>query len=212
MSPNKRKIMAFLASKNTPGTLKAWGWTPGDFKAWGWTPGDFIAASWTPDDFKAAGWTSGDFIAAGWTPGALKAVGWTPDDFKAAGWTDDEIKQLSDEWEKIPKLEKPYARMLSDIVSNRRIHKQSDFGPDADPQKNLCSTPMCTAGHLVNMAGPMGYELKDKYGWELAAMLIHKKSRPDVPPQNFGDIPQEFAMAYIEKRAEEEGYFEKPAG
>lgn len=39
---------------------------------------------------------------------------------------------------------------------------------------------------------------------EWAASLIHMKSRPDVPPQNFGSIPQDFAMAYIEQRAKEE--------
>jgi hypothetical protein len=54
------------------------------------------------------------------------------------------------------------------------------------------------------MAGEVGYRLKEKYGWEGAAALIHYKSRPDVPPQNFGGIPQSWAMAYIEERAEEE--------
>ena len=86
----------------------------------------------------------------------------------------------------------------------KRIHNQADFGPDCDPKKNLCKTPMCTAGHLVNMAGKIGYQLKEKYGWIIAATLIHKKSRPDVSPQNFGGIPQKFAMAYIEERAAEE--------
>lgn len=63
---------------------------------------------------------------------------------------------------------------------------------------------MCTAGHLVNMGGAMGYALKQQFGWETAALLIHRKARPDVPPQDFGGIPQEWAMAYIEERAEEE--------
>ena len=64
---------------------------------------------------------------------------------------------------------------------------------------------MCTAGHLVNLAGEAGYKLKDKCGgFAEAARLIHIKSRPDAPPQNFGAIPQEFAMAYIEERAAEE--------
>jgi hypothetical protein len=84
------------------------------------------------------------------------------------------------------------------------LHRQSAFGPDCDPETNLCKTPMCTAGHLVNMAGEIGYELKRKYGWEIAASIIHRKSRPDVPPQNFGGIPQEMAMAYIRERAAEE--------
>jgi len=94
--------------------------------------------------------------------------------------------------------------MLVEIQSNSRKHDQSTFGPNVDPGKNLCGTPMCTAGHLVNMAGEAGYKLKDKYSWQKAARLIHMKSRPDVPPQNFGAIPQKFAMAYIEERAAEE--------
>jgi hypothetical protein len=63
---------------------------------------------------------------------------------------------------------------------------------------------MCTAGHLVHMAGEIGYSLKAKYDWVFAAMLIHRKSRPDIEPQNFGSIPQKFALAYIEERAAEE--------
>ena len=104
----------------------------------------------------------------------------------------------------VPKLDKPYSRLLADIESKRRIHKQSTWGPECDPVDNVCGTPMCTAGHLVNMAGEIGYKLKDKFGWAGAARLIHQKSRPYAPPQNFGSIPQEFAMAYIRERAKEE--------
>lgn len=60
---------------------------------------------------------------------------------------------------------------------------------------------MCTAGHLVNMAGEMGYKLKDKYGWAFAASMIHEKSCPHLPQQNYGGIPQEWAEAYIEEMA-----------
>lgn len=69
---------------------------------------------------------------------------------------------------------------------------------------------MCTAGHLVNMVGEIGYKLRAKYGWVGAANLIHAKLRPDAPAQNFGNIPQQFAMAYIEERAAEEEAF--PSG
>lgn len=70
---------------------------------------------------------------------------------------------------------------------------------------------MCTAGHLVSMAGAKGYELLKKCGndFSLAAGLIHMASRPDAPQQNFGSIPQEWAMAYIEERAAEEEAGEK---
>lgn len=63
---------------------------------------------------------------------------------------------------------------------------------------------MCTAGHLVNMAGEAGYRLKDRLGWVDAARLIHLRSRPDAPPQNFVNIPQAWALAYIRERASEE--------
>ena len=131
---------------------------------------------------------------------ALRALGYTASALLAAGYTASDLK----EWEEIPKLDKPYSRLLDDIKAEKRIHNQSDFGPGCDPKTNLCKTPMCTAGHLVNMAGEIGYRLKEKYGWQDAAALIHYKSRPEVPPQNFGAIPQEFAMAYIEERAAEE--------
>jgi hypothetical protein len=60
---------------------------------------------------------------------------------------------------------------------------------------------MCTAGHLVNMGGGMGYALKDKYGFSVAAALIHEKAHPGWPCQNFGSIPQDWALAYIEEMA-----------
>ena len=106
---------------------------------------------------------------------------------------------------KIPEVKNPYSRMLADIEAGKRCHQQNTSGPDdAKPDMDICGTPMCTAGHLVNMAGPDGYALKDRLGYAGAATLIHMASRPDVPPQNFGNIPQEWALAYIEARAAEE--------
>jgi hypothetical protein len=54
------------------------------------------------------------------------------------------------------------------------------------------------------MAGEIGYALREKYGWSSAASLIHLKTHPDYPIQNFGEIPQEYALAYIEEMAEME--------
>jgi hypothetical protein len=115
-------------------------------------------------------------------------------------------------WESVPKLEKPYTQLLTDIKEKKRTHNQSTFGTveDFDPALNVCGTPMCTAGHLVNMAGKVGYELKKKYGWEAAATFIHRKSLPDFPVQNFGSIPQSWAMSYIEAAAEFEKTGEMP--
>jgi hypothetical protein len=151
-----------------------------------------------------------DLRAAGWTPSALRAAGWTPSDLRAAGWTPSDLIAAEELWNSIPAIEKPYSRMLADIEERKRIHDQSTFGPeDFDPKRNVCKTPMCTAGHLVNMGGEDGFKLKDAYGWERAALMIHMKSRPDAPPQNYGGIPQEWAMAYIRERAAEEATDEK---
>lgn len=112
-----------------------------------------------------------------------------------------EFKKLS---EAIPVIDKPYTQLLADINDKKRIFKQSTFGDieDFDPEMNVCGSAMCTAGHLVNMAGKAGYDLKKAYGWETEASVIHYKAHPNIPPQNFGSIPQEWALGYIEYMAE----------
>ncbi len=209
-----QKVKAFLATDNPPSDLRAAGWTPSALRAAGWTPSDLRAAGWTPGALRAAGWTLSALIAAGWTPSDLRAAGWTPSDLIAAGWTPSDLiaagwtpsdlEQVQKEWDAIPKIPKLYTRLLSDIEAGKRKHDQSTWGPECDPATNLCKTPMCSAGHLVNLAGEVGYALKAKYGWPGAARMIHMKNRPDVPSQNFGSIPQAFAMAYIRERAAEE--------
>ena len=103
----------------------------------------------------------------------------------------------------IPKLERPYSKLLADIKEKRRVHQQSTWGPENEPctETNVCGTAMCTAGHIVNMAGENGWKLKQKIGFAGAATLIHFKSHPDLPCQNFGYINQDYAMAYIEEMA-----------
>ena len=116
-----------------------------------------------------------------------------------------DLKKIYDEfWASIPKIDKFYTKLLEDINNKKRIHKQSTFGNvyDFNPEFNVCGSPMCTAGHWVNMAGTKGYELQRKYGWEGAANILHRKVYPDYPCQNFGSIPQSWAMAYIEMMAE----------
>ena len=192
----ERRVKAFLATQNSPSDLRAAGWTPRDLRAAGWTPSDLWAAGWTPSDLRAAGWTPRDLLAAGWTPSDLRAAGWTPRDLRAA----------EDEWESIPILKNLYSSLLADIKAKKRTHDQGTWGPEDKPveEANVCGTRMCTAGHLVNMAGEVGWKLMKKYGWKEAAAMIHYKNRPELPPQNFGNIPQAFAMAYIEERAAEE--------
>ena len=99
----------------------------------------------------------------------------------------------------------PYTTLLNDINAKKRKHQQSTWGPEECPvEEKICGTAMCTAGHLVNMAGERGYQLKDKYGWAGAAFMIHKKAHPNYPCQNFDNIPQEWALAYIEEMADRE--------
>ncbi len=103
----------------------------------------------------------------------------------------------------IPLVEKPYTKILAGIKARELIHKQSTFGPDERvAEENICNTPMCTAGALVYLGGDKGWELKKKYQWRIAAGLIHYKAHPTLPAQNFDSIPQEWAMAYIERMAE----------
>jgi hypothetical protein len=63
---------------------------------------------------------------------------------------------------------------------------------------------MCTAGHLVNLAGEAGYKLKNETSWAVAATILHYKAHPDLPPQNFNSIPQDWAIAYIKHMAKVE--------
>jgi hypothetical protein len=113
-----------------------------------------------------------------------------------------EIDKFQELIDAIPILEKPYSRLWKDMQDKKRIHNQSKWGPDCDPEINICNTPMCTAGHLVNMAGSAAYKLKNATDWKYAASVIHRKAHPDLPAQNFGGIPQEFAEEYIKQMAE----------
>lgn len=114
------------------------------------------------------------------------------------------------EYEKIPVIEKPYTHLLEDVKAKRRTHNQSGFGPEYCPaEENICGTAMCTCGHLVNMAYMAGckeiYDYVKKYGWNATGAMIHHKAHPIFPCQDFGSIPQDHAMAYIEIAAQFEG-------
>ena len=122
-------------------------------------------------------------------------------DLRAAGYSLSDLREIERIIKDIPKLEKPYSKLWKDIQTKNRIHKQSTWGPEKCPKVNLCGTPMCTAGHLVNLCGDAGYKLKDATSWEIAAEIIHNKAHPDIPHQDFGNIPQDVALAYIEQMA-----------
>jgi hypothetical protein len=103
----------------------------------------------------------------------------------------------------LPVLENPYSKMWDDLETKRRVHNQTNWGPEECPaEENICGTQMCTAGHLVNMSGSAGYALKEKVGWANAASFIHQKSTSaQLPEQNYGSIPQAWALAFIEENA-----------
>jgi hypothetical protein len=104
----------------------------------------------------------------------------------------------------IPVVENLYTNVLELIKRDMSgMPDQKEFG-ESNRSKNICSTPMCVAGSIVWLAGSQGYRLTDEFGFETAAGLIHKKSRPDAPMPRFDAYPNEWALAFIEARAAEE--------
>jgi len=144
-----------------------------------------------------------ELYAAGFTPSQLCAAGFTPSQLCAAGFTMDQLYAAGEILADVPLLEKPYTRLLAEIKSGDRKFDQSTFGPGTHVQeKHLCETPMCIAGHLVNMAGEAGWKLKEHYhSFVCAAALLHAKAHPNLPPPNFSSIPDDWALAYIEEMA-----------
>jgi hypothetical protein len=121
--------------------------------------------------------------------------------------TGDQIRELVSALtgdQEIPIVEKLYSTMLIQIQSKNRLLEQSTFGPASDPETNLCNTPMCIAGHTINIAGADAYKLQERLGFSATAFLIHAVSRPDVPAPRYDSYPNEWALAYIEERAAEE--------
>ena len=200
------------------GDLLAAGARWGDLRAAGANLGDLRTAGFSLRDLHDAGVSLGDLFAAGASLRDLRAAGASWGDLRTAGanWVDllaagaslvdlrtagaGSLK-LEDLESSIPLVENPYTRILADIRAGQRLHDQSTFGPDCDPETNICGSAMCTGGHLVNLGGAAGYALKNKYGWATAAALIHEKAHPGWPCQDFGSIPQENALAYIEYMA-----------
>ena len=190
---------AAIAAGYSLSAARAAGYSLSAAIAAGYSLSDARAAGYSLSAARAAGYRLSDAIAAGYSLSDAIAAGYSLSDAIAAGYSESDLK----EWESIPILEKPYSHLLADIKEKKRIHRQSTWGPDKPTdEKHICDTPMCTAGHLVNMAGKIGWDLKDKYGFKDAATLIHLKTHPDFPIQNFGAIEDERAMAYIEAAAE----------
>ena len=181
-----KEIMAKLAS-NQLGLREV--------RAAGYILEDAMAAGYSLEDAMAAGYSLREALAAGYSLREVLAAGYSLREVLAAGYSLGEVQELDDS---IPAIHQPYTQMWQRINDGAIKHSQSTFGPDADPATNLCKTAMCTAGHLVNMGGKKGYALKDKFNFKTAAALIHYKAHPGWPCQDFGNIKQEFALAYIE--------------
>jgi hypothetical protein len=201
------KFKALLASRQFKQLLAA-GVSLHDLRAAGFSLSDLRDAGASLHDLRAAGVSLHDLLAAGVSLHDLRAAGAGWIDLLAAGASLRNLHtigasplNLEDLESSIPLVENPYTRILADIRAGQRLHDQSTFGPDCDPATNLCGSAMCTGGHLVNLGGAAGYALKDKYGWLTAAALIHEKAHPGWPCQDFGMIPQENALAYIEYMA-----------
>ena len=163
----------------------------------GITASQILRAGYTASQMLRAGYTASQMLDAGFTASQLLDAGYTASQMLDAGFTASQM--LDDE---TPLLQKPYTALLAAINANERKFDQSNFGPDNSPsQEHICQTAMCTAGHLVSMAGAQGQALKDKLGFSEAAALIHAKAHPDYPCQNFGRIPDAWGLAYIEMMA-----------
>jgi hypothetical protein len=135
------------------------------------------------------------------TPAQLRGL--TPD--QISGLTRDQIERHKELWDAVPFVENLYSKILEGIRSEQRILDQATFGPDEGVAPvNVCRTPMCIAGHTVNVAGAAGMGLKKRYGFDGAAALIHAKSRPGTPRPRYDTYPDDWALAYIEERAAEE--------
>lgn len=107
------------------------------------------------------------------------------------------------DWNEIPVLEKPYTRLMNDLKDKkRRISQDISVPLGYSNEIDISQTPMSTGGHLINLAGQIGVQIMDRYGWKVAGALIAEKAHPGWPQQNYDKIPDEWALAFISEMAE----------
>ena len=169
-----KKLMALLATQVTALTGDQLSWLTGDQLSW--LTGDQLRGL-TREQLS---WLTGDQLR---------------------GLTGDQLSWLTGE-QVIPVIDRLYTKMFAEIKAETRRLDQSTFGPETAPA-NICDTPMCVAGHTVNLAGEAGYKLKAALGFAAAARLIHQASS-EAPPPRYDNYPSKWALAYIEARAKEE--------
>jgi hypothetical protein len=163
------------------------------------------SAGYSVSALLSAGYSASDLRSAGYSASALLSAGYSVSDLCSAGYSVSALRSAGYSASDVPILINPYSKMWADIQAKTMNHDQSTFGPtELQPEANICGSAMCTAGALVQMGGEKGWALQEKFGFATAAWLIHDASHPSWPCQNFGTIPQEWALAYIEKMAERE--------
>ncbi len=153
----------------------------------GVTASQMLRAGCTVSQMLDAGFTMPQMLRAGCTASQMIDTGFTASQMIDAGFTAENLK-----------IENLYTTIHADIKTAKRKHDQSTFGD------NICGTPMCIAGHIINVAGEVGYKLREKLSPAIAAALIHAFSHPDKPCPNFGAYPDEWALAFIEDMADYE--------
>jgi hypothetical protein len=158
------------------------------------------------------GWLSPDQI--GWLSrsqiGGLSPdqIGWlSPDQIgglsrSQIGWLSPDQTAIIFGDASVPKVERLYSRMLEEITESKRQLDQSTFGPEElIDVEHVCKTPMCIAGHTVNLAGAAGYALRRRFSFDIAARLIHRASCPDLPEPRYDNYPNAWALSYITEMA-----------
>ena len=201
----KRKLKAIFGMQK--GAALAAGYSLREACDAGYSLSAALAAGYSLLAARAAGYSLSEALAAGYSLGAACAAGYSLSAARAAGYSlgEAEIKW----WKSAPKIEKPYTTLLSDINNKKRNYRQSDWGDikDFDPNRNICNSPMCIAGHLVNIMGKWGYELlveKCNGSFYQAATIIHNELHPDFPAFIFTITDQDTGLAYIELMVEME--------
>ena len=159
-------------------------------------------AGYSISDLRKAGYSLSYLLKAGYSASDLLNAGYSISDLLNAGYLASDLRKAGylASARPAPKLNKPYTKLIADIEHNLRQFNQSTFGPPV-PVENLCKTPMCIAGHLVNMAGDEGWKLKDELGYAVAAALIHDAAHPDIPCPRFDNYSDELAMGFIRHMA-----------
>jgi hypothetical protein len=205
-APTRHQL--YLLASNQADKARAAGYSLSAALAAGYSLSEALAAGYSLSAARAAGYSLSAALAAGYSLSAALAAGYSLSEARAAGYS------LSAALDETPLLENPYTQLLEALRKEERVFKQSTFGPGGYVRpENICRTPMCSAGHLVSMGGPEAWKLMEKFeDFALVGAMIHEKAHPGWPCQNFGEIPDAWALAYIEEMAEHEANGTIPVG